>query len=177
VALGAANVKPVLVFYSPTVRTRRTADLAMVASRARAPMLEDARLHEQHVGDWFGQSASATFDNECLAGIEREGLDFRPPGGESFHDVGARMLAWLDDLPYLADGPDSDVLAFTHGGAVRCLLSKLLGWTHAETYATKPANASITVLSRGASEQWAVEWVALTPADAITILTVPGTGK
>ncbi len=174
-ALGAAKVGPGLAFCSPTLRARRTAELAMTATRRRAPIIEDARLHEQNVGDWFGRRASATFDTECLAVIEREGLDFRPPGGESFRDVGARMLDWLCDLPDLADRPNSDVVAFTHGGAIRCLLSELLGWSHSVTYAMKPANASVTALSRAAGREWVVECIALSPADAITVLTADRT--
>ncbi|SNT47949.1 histidine phosphatase family protein [Rhodococcoides kyotonense] len=172
VSLSKAGLLPAAVYSSPTVRARSTADLALQAAGltgSGAEVVEEAALHEQDVGAWFGRVASLTFDDEVLAQIARSGKDFRPPGGESMNDVATRMLEWLDSLtvPFPPPGP-GPVLAFTHGGAVRALVSRLRGWTHAQTYATKPSNCSVTLVSSGADRMWRCEFLALTADEAFT---------
>jgi len=166
-ALGAVGLLPAAVYSSPTVRARSTADLALQAAGLGSDVVEDAGLHEQDVGSWFGRVASQTFDDDVLVEIAESGKDFRPPGGESMNDVAARMLAWLESLADRSSpaGP-GPVLAFTHGGAVRSLVSTLRGWSHAQTYATKPANCSVTLVRRGPDRKWRCEFLALAADEA-----------
>lgn len=177
-ALGQAGVRPAAVFSSPTARARSTARLAVEAAGLSCEVIEDASLHEQDVGSWFGQVASRTFDQACLAEIGRLGKDFRPPGGESINDVGARMLAWLDRFDSSSAMTAGPVFAVTHGGAIRSLVSLIMEWSHARTYETKPENCSVTLIRRRpggrqaapaaghAGERWGCEFLALAPEEA-----------
>jgi len=178
--LGQAGVRPAAVFSSPTARAKSTALLAVEAAGLTCEVVEDAGLHEQDVGSWFGQVASRTFDQVCLAEIGRLGKDFRPPGGESMNDVGARMLAWLDRLDSSSAVVAGPVFAFTHGGAIRSLVSLIQEWSHARTYETKPENCSVTLISRQpprrqaapaarhTGKRWSCEFLALAPNEAFS---------
>jgi alpha-ribazole phosphatase len=99
---------------SPAQRCR---GLAQACADGRG-FATDARLLEMDFGDWEGQP---------WADIPRDALDrwagdvagFRPPGGESFSDLIARVAAALDAL----QGPH---LIVAHAGVVRAA-AHLLG--------------------------------------------------
>lgn len=111
-------------------------------------MVVDSRLHEQHVGEWVGLRGEGVFGGEVLRRVQAQGKAFRRPGGESMNDVGQRMARWLDDLPDGDSGRTHVVVACTHGGSIRSLASHLHGWSHAQTYGTKPPNASVALVTR-----------------------------
>ena len=58
---------------------------------------------------------------DAFAAEEAKGLDFRPPGGESPREVGARVAAFL-----AAEGRDAVVVA--HKGVLRALFALATGW-------------------------------------------------
>jgi broad specificity phosphatase PhoE len=147
-ALRDRRIVPHFVYTSPAVRARDTAFLALAKMDCSMNrVIVDERLHEQDVGEWAGCAASLVYDEEVLRRIQQQGKDFRPPRGESMNDVGRRMAAWLDDLPD-GEGRPVVVLAFTHGGAIRALASRIHQWSHARTYGTRPANASVSMVTR-----------------------------
>lgn len=91
------------------------------ARLARGEPRQDARLREMSFGSLEGQ-LWATLDpriGEALARFE----GFAAPGGETFEDLRARVLSFLDGLPA------GRHLLFTHGGVVR-LLSREVGEDH-----------------------------------------------
>ncbi|HET7095745.1 MAG TPA: histidine phosphatase family protein, partial [Casimicrobiaceae bacterium] len=55
---------------------------------------------------------------------EARGLDFRPPGGESPRDVLARLQPWLERVA----ASELPVVAVTHLGVLRVMLSAATGW-------------------------------------------------
>lgn len=87
-----------------------------LAQRLRhgAPLRCDPRLLEMDFGTWQGQPWSS---------IPRDALDlwsadvagFRPPGGETFHEVVARVASLLRSL-------DAPHLLVTHAGVIRAAL-------------------------------------------------------
>jgi probable phosphoglycerate mutase len=101
-----------------------SSDLRRAVTTARLAWGEprlDARLREMDFGSLEGQLWE-TLDprtQEGLAGFE----GFAAPGGESFEDLRARVLSFLDGLPA------GRHLVFTHGGVVR-LLSREAGEDH-----------------------------------------------
>jgi len=106
---------------SPLRRAAETATLLCgdVASH-------DAALIEMDWGEWEGQTLDelrgrhgAEFDRN-----EAQGLDFRPPGGESPRDVLERLRPWLARV---AAGP-GPVVAVTHLGVLRVMLAAATGW-------------------------------------------------
>jgi len=110
----AAALRPVLagerfdsVWSSDLLRAVTTARLAWGDAR------QDRRLRELGFGELEGLPWETMDDRwkEALARFE----GFAPPGGESFDDLRARVLSFVDEL---APGRH---LVFTHGGVVRVL--------------------------------------------------------
>jgi probable phosphoglycerate mutase len=147
-SLGGARIVPDFVHTSPAVRARDTAYLALAKMNHSTRVVVDERLHEQDVGEWADRMGSEIYNDEVLRRSQALGKDFQPPGGESMNDVGRRMAAWLDDLPNGEEVRPVVVLAFTHGGAIRALASRIHQWSHARTYNTRPANASVSMVTR-----------------------------
>jgi probable phosphoglycerate mutase len=86
------------------------------------PKLE-ARLIEMAWGEWEGKGLKdlrVEFEAE-LAAKEAQGLDFRPPGGESPRDVQRRLRPLLPEV----QGPTVFV---THKGVLRALYALATGW-------------------------------------------------
>jgi probable phosphoglycerate mutase len=116
---------PLVLWASPTGRALQT--LSVIAEhleldwhRART----DARLREIDIGDWSGR-AYAEIAAEAGPIVDRStGLfSCRPPGGEDYGQVAARLQAWLDD----SAGESADRLVVMHGMSSRVLRGMLTG--------------------------------------------------
>lgn len=154
-ALLAIGLCPDQAFSSPANRARQTAEttLETMGISSHVPIIEDGRLQEQDTGEWTGRVATEIFTPDTLARIDTLGNDFRSPGGESFNDVGVRMLNWANSLE-----DETRVFAFTHGGAIRCLASRLHDWSHEQTYQTRPDNTSLSLFLRD-EDGWRLEYI------------------
>ena len=86
----------------------------------------DARLLELDWGAWEGESLTAlrTRDPAAMAANEARGLDFRPPGGESYRELQDRLGVLLADRAK-AGRP---TVAVAHNGVILCLLALAAGW-------------------------------------------------
>ncbi len=84
----------------------------------------DDRLQEIDVGDWSDRTY-VEIEAESGPIIDREKRLFcvKPPGGEYYDDVAARLSAWLADR---AD-EEGDCLVLMHGMSARVLRGLLLG--------------------------------------------------
>jgi probable phosphoglycerate mutase len=121
--LGA---KPKLALWaSPTGRALQT--LAIVAEHLELDWHEartDERLREIDIGAWSRRPyadvvAEAGPIIDPASGLFRR----RPPGGESYDDVAARLRTWLDDM----ETEDRDRLIVMHGMSSRVLRGLLTG--------------------------------------------------
>ncbi|WP_416148844.1 histidine phosphatase family protein [Salipaludibacillus sp. HK11] len=90
----------------------------------------DERLREFHFGDWEGK----TYDDLKAVDVYRQWLDdwkgLGVPNGESWKDFIGRVEQWKDELFAGVEAAKEDVnhrtvLAVTHGGVIRYLLSTL----------------------------------------------------
>ncbi|MGD1955361.1 MAG: histidine phosphatase family protein [Sphingomonadales bacterium] len=106
----------------------QTANAIAAAGNAPANRMEDSRLAEQHFGDWFGKADEADFKAER----KKRSHNFwmvdaatRPPGGESFLDLYARVCAAIDS--YSAQFQGQTLVAVSHGGVIRAALAYALG--------------------------------------------------
>ena len=106
---------------SPLARARETADLLH-----QGPVSVDERLSEADWGDWEGQRLAdiRAKMGDRLAAMERAGLDFRPPGGESARDVQDRLRPFLSERAQAA----RDAVAVCHKGVIRALHALATGW-------------------------------------------------
>ena len=111
------------VYCSPLKRARETAALLGKST----PVIEPALIEM----DW-GHFEGCTIDElrqrlgPAMLEGENRGLDFRPPGGESPREVCGRLAAWLVTLARSQDA--GRIVAITHKGIIRCLLSLAYDW-------------------------------------------------
>lgn len=129
-AMGAALAEhfgplPNVAFWaSPSGRTLQTA--AVVAEHLGLDFFDvrgDERLLEIDVGDWQGRRyADIVAETGPILCVERRIFTVRPPNGEWYPAIAARLESWLADLH-----PDRPVLAISHGVTARVLRGLLVG--------------------------------------------------
>ncbi len=87
----------------------------------------DPRLLELDWGEWQGLTLAALRSDPRYNMAEREadGLDFQPPGGESYRMVQQRLMPFLHDL----QAGDGSTVAVCHKGVIRALYALATGWT------------------------------------------------
>ena len=124
---------------SPLVRAVETARLL----GGRDPVLVP-ELVEMDWGAWEGKTFDALRTEHAAAFAEAEaaGLDFRPPGGESYRDVQQRLLGWLA-ASAASPGP---VLAVTHKGVLNALVAHVTGWNAIGRPPVKPRTGHAQVV-------------------------------
>jgi broad specificity phosphatase PhoE len=105
------------LYSSPMRRALQTA--GGIASVTGLAIQTDARLRERL--NWDGRQPFDAFLD--LWARTTDDRDLVPPGGESSRQAGARLMAFLADLP----ATPSPVAAVTHGGVTIDLLRTLLG--------------------------------------------------
>jgi broad specificity phosphatase PhoE len=133
---------------TPLSRTRRTAEAIFAAGYPPAELTVEPALIEQSLGDWQGL-AHAELPRRLrlpvppfwpLAGLEH------PPGGESVAHVIARVGEALERLAVAHAG--QEVVAVTHGGAIRAAVAHALGLTPDAALLLSVQNLSLTRLER-----------------------------
>ncbi len=84
---------------------------------------QDERLLEIDVGAWEGRSyAEIVAETGPIMCAERRLFSARPPGGEWYPDIAARVKSWLDELD-----PSRPALVISHGITARVLRGSLIG--------------------------------------------------
>jgi broad specificity phosphatase PhoE len=129
-------------------RTRRTAEAILHRRPDRPALLAERELAEQHFGDWQGRhrdeliaERGQQWDRFWLAPAHE-----RPPGGESFVDLMARVHASVERLSAAHAG--RDIVAVTHGGTIRAALAHALGLEPERALAFVVDNCSLTRIDR-----------------------------
>lgn len=143
---------------TPLSRTRATAAAIFAAGHPPAPLTTEPDLIEQGLGEWQGLSHEA-FSALCRHPPHPfwpHGAAERPPGGEAFEDVVARVGPALERL---ADAnPDGDVVVVAHGGSIRAAIAHAMGLTPHQALIFSIKNLSLTRLERHGSD-WRVATV------------------
>ena len=127
-------------------RTHQTASAifaARVAAVVPAPIIA-SELAEQHFGEWEGMTYEAL---ESIRGYQRfwhAPARERPPGGESFEDVVARVTRAIERVT--AEHAGRDIVAVVHGGTIRAALALALGVEPERTLGFSIDTCSVTRL-------------------------------
>ncbi|WP_308917710.1 histidine phosphatase family protein [Jannaschia sp. LMIT008] len=108
----SAALPRVAIVSSDLSRTRATAD-AIQDGRPRLP--DEPAFREFHYGAWEDRPFERIDGPLLRAFFDRPG-DVRPPGGESWHDVLARVTAALDRY-----ARHDDLIVVCHFGVILCL--------------------------------------------------------
>jgi probable phosphoglycerate mutase len=107
---------------SPLGRAQETARLLAPSG----PITVEPALIESRWGAWEGETLDGLRARlgAGFTDIERRGLDFLPPGGESPRMVQQRLRPWLARL----GATRQPVVAVTHKGVIRAVLGLATGW-------------------------------------------------
>lgn len=131
-AMGAAlaahfGSRPDIDFWaSPTGRTMQTA--AIIAEHLGHDFFDvrtDERLWEIDVGAWVGRSyVDIVAEQGPIIDPKTRLFSCRPPQGEWYPDIAARLNGWLAEL-----SPEQPALVISHGITCRVLRGLLVGGT------------------------------------------------
>jgi len=145
-------------------RTRQTAEAIHAhwpggAEPASARPRVEAGFAEQHFGDWQGRSY-AELEEIRDGEWHRFWLapaDTRPPGGESFAEVVARVARAVGRLS--AEHAGRDIVTIAHGGSIRAAVALALDLDPEKALALAVDNCSLTRLDHiaGAAGSHAAE--------------------
>lgn len=138
-------------------RTRKTLD-GILAARG----LTETEVHvepdfaEQHFGDWEGRPSAEVWA-EIRDAEKSWPANIRPPGGETFSEVAARVeqaaLGWSEKF---ADRP---VVAVIHSGSIRSFLSAAMGGAPVEALSYAVDTLSVTRCDYFGPGEWRVGFV------------------
>jgi broad specificity phosphatase PhoE len=104
---------------SPLQRARETMQLVRATLGLDPSAYEvDDRLMEISYGEWEGSTLPEIHarDPHVLARREKDKWGFKPPGGECYRDVAARVGAWYATVT-------RDTVVVAHGGVARALMA------------------------------------------------------
>ena len=130
-----------LVISSDLARSVTTAD-AIAGSRLRLD--HDRDLREIHFGAWELRHWDTIEDQAHLRAFWDEPGDIRPPGGESWHEVCARVGGAVTRLITAHAGRDIVVVA--HMGVILTQVQQALSVSAYEAFSHKIDNLSVTEL-------------------------------
>ena len=157
--LARAMPKGGVLVTSGLKRTEATADAIVASGWTPAERLIDARLAEQHYGQWHGRER-ATIEAGAPQRLRHRHwfttADDQPPGGESFRDVAARVAASMDELTARFAG--CSIVAVSHGGAIRAALAHALGLDLDRALTISCANLSSTRIDHVPGEGLGGDW-------------------
>jgi alpha-ribazole phosphatase len=139
-----AGVELAAVYTSPLARAAETAQ-AVAARHGRTPSLVSG-LREIDLGDVDGLQFEE-YPAELRSALLDTPGTVRFPGGESYEDLRARVVAALGDIVSHHDG--ETVAAISHAGAIRAALATWLG---------VPAEASFRIDQRFAGVN-VIDWI------------------
>lgn len=131
---------------SNLTRTVQTADAIITAiderHRPRQKPFAVPEFAEQHLGDWQGLDREEFYRTRRKAPFWFGPADERAPGGESFNDLIARVRPAIERITREYAG--RDIVAVTHGGTIKAMLSSALELSPDRALAFSIDNCSIT---------------------------------
>lgn len=142
-----------LLVTTPLRRTTETAEMLEATGWAPRNRIVEAAFAEQDFGAWEGHTHDA---------LGREGsADYaafwdnparnRPPGGESFADLTARVSA---AFAILTDThPAQDIVLIGHGGSIRAIVATILGMTPENALALEISPLSLSLADHAGTEE------------------------
>ena len=114
-------------------------------------------IREYSAGDWNGASRKEVHNLPTLLRMSAMANGFLPPNGESMHQVERRASKWLEDtilynkkfIDLAATGAKPNILVFSHGMTIKCLLHYIMGFDQSFTWKLTLENTSISKLYFG----------------------------
>ncbi len=123
---------------------------AIQGARPRHPHVQD--LREMHFGDWELKSHKDVEDKEHMMRFWDHPGDIRPPNGESWNELVARVDRAVDRL--LADSNGRDLIVVCHFGVVVTQIQRALKISAYEAFGHRISNLSVTEIDT--AKKWHV---------------------
>lgn len=138
-------------------RTRKTLD-GILAARNIEPDEVHVEPHfaEQHFGEWEGRPSAEVWA-EIRDAEKSWPADIKPPGGESFSEVAARVKAAA--LNWSEEFSGRPVVAILHAGSIRSFLSTAMGDEPVAALSYAVDTMSLTRCDYFAPDSWRVGFV------------------
>lgn len=147
-----ATAKITAAFSSDLVRAKETAEIVAAPHALEVTTMVD--LREVDVGAWSGltyDAVRAQFPDEYEGW--RHGLDVRRGGGETYDELGVRMMKALVSISDgVSESPDGLALCVSHGGSIRSVMRTLIGSGSHPRALAAAENTSVTLLEREEQE-------------------------
>lgn len=146
--LAARLPQPARWLVTPLSRTHATAAAIFAAGYPERPLDTHPALIEQDLGAWQGLPHEAFLERLRLPPhpFWSIAVEERPPGGESFADVMARVGPALERLVAENDGQDLVIVA--HGGSIRAALAHAMGAPGQSVLSFSIKNLSLTRIEK-----------------------------
>ena len=166
-ARSLADVPLAALYSSPIMRAAQTAQI--VAALKGLPVEIAAALREPDCGIMEGRAdedAWAEHDRVMRDWVLQRNFDSRIAGGESFHDLRARFMPFVDRLVAEHDSTDHNILLITHGSLLYLMLPLVLANIDPVSVREYPMpNTAVIVAERQANNLVCLEWCGEKPAD------------
>lgn len=136
------------IYCSPLERTRETAQ--RIAARLQLPVVIERGLLECDFGEWTGASLGELAKRPEWVTVQQHPSGFRFPGGESFPELRARMVAAVEKL--VARHPSELLVAVSHADPIKIALGDALGQPLdlVQRIAVAPCSVSVVTYGSGA---------------------------
>lgn len=139
---------PARWFVTNLSRTRATAAAIFAGGYPETPLEAEPAFAEQHLGEWQGLPHDALpplLSAPAHPFWPHAGLE-KPPGGESFTEMQARVAPALERRADLLAG--QDVVIVAHGGSIRAMLAHAMGLTPDQALVFSIKNLSLTRIEK-----------------------------
>jgi broad specificity phosphatase PhoE len=142
------------IYSSPLERALETAEA--IARVAKLEVRQSAALNEIDFGDWSGKSLKALADDERWQRFNRQRSVTKIPGGESFLDVQARIVAELELLS--TEHADGRIAIVSHADVIKAAVGYATGTPIdlLQRIEISPCSVSIIALDKREVKVWAV---------------------
>ena len=151
--LAARLPAPARWFVTNLSRTRATAAAIFAAGHPQSALETEPQFAEQSLGDWQGiphDALPALLSHTPHPFWPHHGEE-KPPGGESFREVLARVGGALERIADALEG--QDVVIVAHGGSIRAALAHAM-----DLRPDQALNFSIRNLSLSRIEKHGADW-------------------
>jgi len=138
------------ILSSDLVRARTTASI--IAETLGLPIESTSALREVSHGVIDGWLSSDIQNSEYGPARDKDKYNYRPPGGESYADIEARILSVLNPPPELP------TLLVTHLGPMRVMLHRLCGYSQANAVGANIGHDEILGLTNS-DASWSGEFL------------------
>jgi alpha-ribazole phosphatase len=139
-----------LIYCSDLMRSRETAQIIAETRQVRIQVM--FQLREIDLGEWDGLSVEEV-KNRFPEEWQRRGQDlvtYRPPGGENFADMHARVVPLFEHI--VQDHREGNVLIVGHSGVNRVILCHLLGIPLAHLFRLGQDYGSLSIIDNEKKE-------------------------